>query len=538
MQPESFQELDRQKASLSEQVLCLGGQARLPESLRQLLKQPAPVSDPLLCRTLADLFQRQPDGRKEFLRMEIDILRRAARTQETERIFRAYGVLHLVTPVKHQGRTLHALHSGPLKVTPWTPQEKETLASLCGLRLRDLPDTLDQATIFGPEQLEMIADQQQREARLWQTLLEKPNSAPTESPSPSADTAVGLELLQPGFADHLDLLFSTIQNELRHPEDLNPKRLRRLQAASVRGRHLTGQIRQLSQRVFSGTADVPVHRILENWAQYFRQQHPGLHLHLRLEAEADGVTTNPRHLQHMLFTLMASVADGLPEGRAVMGVSTRNEQRQGVPVLHVEIRDGGGLATFAGVGGELDQRLLLEQNEAADEYADWFSLASHMDAELQLLRDEGVVTRAELFLPLQPADSAVAAPDRHQLWIIEDDDREFESLTHMLKPAGLQISRFRSAADLRTNFALARNSPDLLLLKYHLPDQRGAELRSWLYEQDSRLPVILISSLQATHPGIATANSLPSTLYLQKPFDAKTLLDMVNMNLEDTLPGS
>lgn len=536
MQNETLQDLTRQKQALSDQVFSVLENDRLAPSLHQLLNEKKQGADPELNRILTDLFQRQPKGKKEFLRMEIDVLRRASRGQETESIFRAYGVLNLVTPVKHLGKTVYAIVSGPIKISPWTPQEKETLAGLCGLNLRDLPASLDQSAIYSPQHVQMLIRQQNREAALWTLLLSQQNQSGKEESTP-LPSSVGMELLQPGFADHLDLLFNSIQRELRHPESLTPSHLQRIQTATNRGRHLVDQIRTLSQSALSGSEDVSVHTILKKWEQHFHQQLPSLRINLRLEATDDAVTANAQQLQHMLFTLMASVADGLPEGRAVMGLSTRNLERNDEPVLHLEIRDGGGLATFAGLGGETDRHLLLEQNEAAGEFADWFTLASHMDAELQLLRDDGIVTRAELFLPLHPKIESADPQASHQIWIVEDDDREYQSLHHMLSTAGLQISRFNSAADLRRNFDLAKASPDMVLLKYYLPDQRGAEVRSWLYEQDSHLPVILISSLQATHPGIATANSLPSTLYLQKPFDSQSLLDMVKMNLDDTLPG-
>jgi DNA-binding response OmpR family regulator len=107
----------------------------------------------------------------------------------------------------------------------------------------------------------------------------------------------------------------------------------------------------------------------------------------------------------------------------------------------------------------------------------------------------------------------------------------------MLQTLPVSCTRFHSAAELKEKFATASTAPDMVLLKYYLPDERGADVRSWIYEQDPSLPVILISSLDATHPGIATVNRLPSTLYLQKPFDASALLDMIHLNLDDTLAG-
>ncbi len=536
MQKDNHTDLTRQFNELSGEALPLLKDPQTPAALHKQLTELNLPCDPQLKNLLADAFNQKAKGQKEYLRMKIDALRRVSRSQETEQIFRAYGVLELVTPVRVDGKIKHVLFSGPLKVSPWTAQEKETLASICDLHPRELSGSLDKAAIYSPAQIKMLIHKQNQAAALLALVIPSPEKENQEStPLPSS---LGLDLLQPGFAEHLDLLFNTVQQELRKTAPLPASSINRMQTAMQRGRHLADQIKKLSQATFSPTAEVSVHGILDKWQKEFGIQHPSLRINLRLDAETDLVTANAHQLQHMLFTLMASIADGLPEGRAIMGVSTRNITKDQSELLHLEIRDGGGLATFAGVGGQTDQKVLLEQNEAAEEFADWFTLASRMDAELHILRDEGVVTRAELLLPLQ-AEKQTNGSDTpaHHLWIVEDDDREFESLQHMLNQGDIQCARFTSAEELRKNFSLASQSPDLVLLKYYLPDQRGAEVRAWLYEQDSTLPVILISGLQATHPGIATANSLPSTLYLQKPYDSQTLLDMVKMNLDDTLPG-
>ena len=535
MQKENHADLTRQFNELSTESLSLLMDPQTPVALNKQLTELNAACDPQLENLLTDLFDQKIKGQKEYLRMKIDALRRVSRSRETEQVFRAYGVLELVTPVRLNGKIKHILFSGPLKISPWTKQEKETLATICDLQTRELPGALDKASIYSPAQIKLLILKQNQIAELLATLLNQPEENTKEDGA--LPSSLGLDLLQPGFAEHLDLLFTTVLQELRKSPPLPASSINRMQTAMQRGRHLAGQIRKLSQETFRATGEVSVHEILEKWQKEFGRQHASLRINLRLDAETDQVTANAHQLQHMLFTLMASIADGLPEGRAIMGVSTRNITKNQEKLLHLEIRDGGGLATFAGVGGQTDQTVLLEQNQAAEEFADWFTLASRMDAELHVLRDEGVVTRAELLLPLQPKSKPENAANAHHLWIVEDDDREFESLQHMLNQGDLHCARFTSAEELRKNFALAKQPPDLVLLKYYLPDQRGAEVRSWLYEQDPALPVILISGLQATHPGIATANSLPSTLYLQKPYDSQTLLDMVKMNLDDTLPG-
>ncbi|MGA0368690.1 MAG: hypothetical protein ACO3N7_04490, partial [Kiritimatiellia bacterium] len=388
-----FERLSAEVFSLQRDPGCTAGQA-------EILKQTRLPADPEFAAQLEALFQRTPQGKKEWLRMQTDALRRVSRSRETEQLFRAFGVLELVTPVRIGNRLVHAIFSGPLKVTPWTPQEKETLAKICGLSVRDLPSGLEDSAIFGPRQIQYLLQSQSLQAGWISRCLTSVQESGDlrESALPST---LGLELLQPGFADHLDLLFSSLQKELRGPEPLPAESMTRIEAVARRGRHLVSQIRNLSQETLQPAAEVSVHSILEQWTSHFSRHFPSLQIRPGLNAEKDRIHASPSQLQHMLFTLMASVADGLPEAQAGMGLNTRNVMRDGREFLHVEIRDSGGLATFAGVGGEVDRTLAREEQEASLEFADWFTLASHMDAELLLLRDEDVVTRAELFLPLE-----------------------------------------------------------------------------------------------------------------------------------------
>lgn len=534
MNLDSIQNLTQQRNALKDKVFSHLSTLKDPDQKRILEAVNQPV-DPLLDSALIAAFQKTPRGQKEALRMEVDILRRVSRCRDTEHIFRAFGVLILATPVRVNGKVVHALISGPIKVNAWTASEKQTLAKLCDSSLKELPAELDQSSLYSPTQVDALVRHQKQTSELIQSLLQPSSqSAPTVGSTQSS--TAGLDLLQPGFAQHLDLLFSTIQRELRDPKEISLFGRKRIQLATTRGRHLVDLIQRRSADTLANLEIISIHEELKRWADHLGRLEPALRINLKLEAEQDQLHTNPHRLQHLLFTLMASIADGLPEGRAIMGVSTRIDELGPGKRLHIEIRDGGGLETFAGVTPDVERQLVSEHNLAAEEFADWISLATQLDAELKIRRDEGVVTRIELFLRLGDAPSAAATEPSsglHQIWIVEDDDQEYETLVRMLSTTRLICTRFTSAADIRGQFALSPRPPDMVLLKYHLPDQRGAEVRSWLYEQDADLPVILISSFHVTHPGIATANSLPSTLYLQKPFDSQDLIDMIKMNLDE-----
>lgn len=533
MTPSPHSDLHSQRENLREQVTSLL-ESCTSDQANQLRALQAPL-EPEFASALEDLFSKTSIGKKEAERMELDILRRVSRCDETEHIFRPYGVLEVVTPVRMDGKTCFALCSGPLLVEKWTSVAQQTLAKLSGTKLKNLPKPLASASLYTPSQIKVVSRLQEQQARWIEHHFSSVHSSESSDTSLSTDA---LNLLQPGFIDHLDLLYKKIQQATQVNADLPSSEVLRLHKIAERGRTLTKQATRLRDQSASKTSSQSVHAVLATWCGKLEQDLPHVRIRTRFEAQHDTLVTRPEKLHHLFYTLLSGIADGLPEGRALLGVSTRNEVVDGKETLHVEIRDGGGLQTFAGVGGEIDSALTTEQHQAEDELSDWTALASTLQATIRILRDADTVTRAEVFLPLSvDLDQDTETEGRHVLWIVEDDDHEVDHLQHMVQSLPLTCVRFNSAAELKQNFSTASTAPDMILLKYYLPDERGAEVRNWLYEQDSNLPVVIVSSLDATHPGIATVQRLPSTLYLQKPFTAQELVNMIHLNLDDTLSG-
>lgn len=520
-----IQKLSREQAALRRELYL--PPSELPPGWQSL--QPGAPFDPHGKDILVQVFNQTPAGKLEALRLEVDVLRRA-RGRRPELFHRPFGTARWITPVLHRQKVVYVLDSGPVKINPWSPGEKETLAKTCGVSVKALPASLDQMICFLPEHLPILHEQQMRLAEaMGQTLQAQPASAPPEPPSPAG---VNLDLLQPGFADHFNHLFQTLQAELSrssaHPGSA------RMQGAVQRGRHLVAHLQRLNRHQTHHREPLSIHSLLEKWTTYLHRE-TGARFDLKPGAVEDRLIANPNAVNHLLYTLLAGVADGLHTSGSLIAVRTRNDTFNNEPALHLEIRDSHGLATFAGVSLAWDQEVLSEQNEAGEEYADWVSLAEQMDARLRILRENDIVTRIELLLPLR-ADTefltSVADPNAPQIWMVVENESEATQLRHMFKEYGAAVQWLRSGQALREHYAKAPAPPDLVLLEYLLSDIRGVALRSWLYEQDTDLPVILMSGFSATHPGIATASNLPSTLYLQKPFDTQTLLDMLHMTLD------
>ncbi|MDA3872786.1 MAG: hypothetical protein PF795_02365 [Kiritimatiellae bacterium] len=195
MNLDSIQSLTQQRDALKEKVFSHLTTLKDPDQKQVLEAVNNPV-DPLLHTALESAFRKTPRGQKEALRMEVDIFRRVSRCRDTENIFRAFGVLILATPVRVNGKVVHAIISGPIKVNAWTPTEKQTLAKLCDISLKDLPGELDQSSLYSNPQVDALIRHQIQTAELIQTLLQAP-APQAPSGGSSQNSTAGLDLLQP-----------------------------------------------------------------------------------------------------------------------------------------------------------------------------------------------------------------------------------------------------------------------------------------------------------------------------------------------------
>jgi CheY-like chemotaxis protein len=484
--------------------------------------------DPAGKDVLLQVFNRTPAGKLEALRLEVDVLRRA-RGRRPELFHRPFGTARWISPVLHNNNVVHVLDSGPVKVNGWSPAEKETLAKTCGISIKNLPPALETMTVFAPEHLTVLHQQQQRIALAMGRLLDQP--AAPEPASGETSSGISLDVLQPGFADHLGHLFQILEAELPPlPPTATPGAVH---TAIRRGRHLVEQLQLVNRKQTALRENISIHTLLRKWTDHLHRE-TGARFDLKPTAVEDRLIANPHAVNHLLYTLLAGVTDGLHAQGSRIGVSTRNDTLDNKNAIHIEIRDSEGLATFAGVSLAWDEEVLSEQNEASEEYADWVSLAERMDARLRILRENDIITRIELLLPLGTEagfEDLEPDPQAHQIWMVLENETEAKQLRHMFTEYGAHVHWLRSGKELREHYMAASAPPDLVLLEYLLSDTRGVALRSWVYEQDPDLPVILMSGFSVTHPGIATASNLPSTLYLQKPFDTQTLFDMLHMTL-------
>lgn len=108
--------------------------------------------------------------------------------------------------------------------------------------------------------------------------------------------------------------------------------------------------------------------------------------------------------------------------------------------------------------------------------------------------------------------------------IVDDDDPVRVMLARLLRTQGYSVVQAANATQART--VLTEEQPALVISDIVMPGESGIELRRTIAERWPDLPVILISGYSAESPA-EFAERTPNTFFVQKPFEADLLLNLV-----------
>ncbi|PTQ71127.1 sigma-54 dependent transcriptional regulator [Pseudomonas sp. GV071] len=117
---------------------------------------------------------------------------------------------------------------------------------------------------------------------------------------------------------------------------------------------------------------------------------------------------------------------------------------------------------------------------------------------------------------------------RAQVLLIDDDPHLRQALSQTLDLAGLKVCSLASAKGLAGQ--IARDWPGVVVSDIRMPGVDGLELLSQLHEQDSELPVLLITG-HGDVPLAVQAMRAGAYDFLEKPFASDDLLDSVRRAL-------
>lgn len=116
--------------------------------------------------------------------------------------------------------------------------------------------------------------------------------------------------------------------------------------------------------------------------------------------------------------------------------------------------------------------------------------------------------------------------------IVDDDDAVRDALCDLLIVSGIECRSFSKASDFLT--AHESNDFDCLITDIHMPEISGIDLLEKLKETSSKLPVIVLTSIQ-DEKICAKAMKLGARCWLVKPAAEGRLLREVDAAMEGRL---
>jgi CheY-like chemotaxis protein len=118
-----------------------------------------------------------------------------------------------------------------------------------------------------------------------------------------------------------------------------------------------------------------------------------------------------------------------------------------------------------------------------------------------------------------------------RVWVIEDNDLNFELIDYLLTEAGWETARARDGGEFATLLAAA--SPDLVLLDMNLPDGSGLDLLGRLRAdpRHATLPVVAVTAhaMQGDRQKFLDAGC---DAYVAKPIERRLLFAEIAAVLE------
>ena len=119
--------------------------------------------------------------------------------------------------------------------------------------------------------------------------------------------------------------------------------------------------------------------------------------------------------------------------------------------------------------------------------------------------------------------------------ILEDDPALADQMAHALEDTGHGTHLFRTGAALVT--ALKRDTFDLLLLDWNLPDMSGVDVLTWAREHLESVPPVLFVTSRGDEADIVRALNLGADDYVVKPIKVAEFQARVGALLRRSFPA-
>lgn len=119
--------------------------------------------------------------------------------------------------------------------------------------------------------------------------------------------------------------------------------------------------------------------------------------------------------------------------------------------------------------------------------------------------------------------------DLMMVYIVEDDASTRKALSRLIRSIGYEAEAFVSADDFLS--CECTTGPCCLVLDLQMPGLNGLELQERLAERGSTVPIIFVTG-HASVPVSVQAMKAGAVEFLEKPYDADTLINAIHSSIE------
>lgn len=345
--------------------------------------------------------------------------------------------------------------------------------------------------------------------------------------------------LLPGVVHRFNSLLSVVlgySSHLLNHEDLNAEvatALRKIADSAQRGRSLTEDLLAFTAVSGKDKTTCSMHGLIENVSALL----PGrvgdsVQWLMRLNSENDAVDAAPGDLHRLVYLLLSSAAGGV-DGTGVVEVETKC----------VKLASGTECIKITAVPAARSG----DPQASGSRFTALYTAAARVGGTLTLMPQVAGWPQVDLILPLvaKPPEFEELEPagqlQSSQIWVVDDDPIFREMCGVVLEQEGHEVLELEGGVDFQTRWNQASVRPDLVICDFSMPDLNGVELCNWMKEQESEVPIILVSGLTGDQPDVREVLQRKGIYFLQKPFSYGELSAMAAVAtgeqlLEDTLP--
>lgn len=479
------------------------------------------------------LVERSEKLARELWEGDLSAVDQGLSTSSSE-IARPLGYRETVFPLYKGGQLYGILWSGKYRTDPFTAEELHSAGSIYQLDDTQVDTLLAHPPLMTPDErdrhLRVLAS---LSAALHWALSEHARYEQHAVQLMESERVRALGTLSGGIAHHFNNLLSVILGYSSHllnraqlPEEADEP-LHQISEAAQKGRRLTEEILSFAGSDVEQETTCSLHNIVESVLSLLEGHISAkVKVSRKFDATHDTIRTQRSVLHQTVFNLLINSVDSMPESGHIE-VRTANQDVPddvGTPVTHIKLE-------------VLDTGIHVPETTGT-------TLEPVSEPDQSVSPDNGYANRSEVLFPLdREIVPAVETPKRRKrltsniIWVVDDDPIFCEMCERVLSDDGHVVATIESGPALHEEWAKSDKKPSLLIIDFSMPDYNGLELCTWLREQGSRAPVILVSGFSHNQPDIHAALKMRKTYFLQKPFPVPELADMVTVALGETLLG-